>query len=46
MAGIDINTKLCMHYDGVDTSTDMKDSSPRHHAFTVAGDAQLDTGQK
>ena len=36
---------LIAHLDGVDASTTITDSSNRGHAFTVSGNAQLDTAE-
>lgn len=35
-----------LHFDGVDATTTMTDSSGNNHAFTAVGNAQLDTAQK
>ena len=43
MAGIDENTKLILHCNGVDESTDFPDSSDSEHVVTAHGDAQIDT---
>lgn len=48
MAGLDANTNLLLHCDGIDTSTTIPDSSittPKGNA-TVFGTAQLDTAQQ
>ena len=39
------NTKLLLHMDGADTSTDFEDKSPSGHTITAQGDAQVDTAQ-
>jgi hypothetical protein len=39
------NTKLLLHMDGTDGSTDFKDDSDSQHAVTANGDAQVDTAQ-
>lgn len=41
----DVNTKLLLHCDGADASTTFTDSSVFGHTMTVAGNAQIDTGQ-
>ena len=42
----DSNTKLLMHFDGVDGSTTFTDSSSGSHSISGVGGAQLDTAQK
>jgi len=44
MAGIDDYTVLCLHFDGPDGSTDVRDCAGRHSP-TVAGTAVIDTAQ-
>lgn len=46
MAGNDSYTKLLLHCDGADTSTDFPDASPSNHTVTAQGDAQVDTAQQ
>ncbi len=43
--GIDAQTVLCLHGDGVDGSTTITDSSSFSHAVTVVGNTQVDTAQ-
>ena len=45
MADIDEYTKLLLHCDGADESTDFPDSSDSGHTVTANGDAQIDTAQ-
>lgn len=45
MAGIDSNTKLMLHMDGVDASTTFTDASDSAHSPTAVGNAQIDTAQ-
>jgi len=40
------NTKLLLHFEGADESTDFTDSSDSGHADTAINDAQIDTAQK
>ena len=42
----DAYTKLLLHFDGADESTDFIDSSASAHADTPVGNAQMDTAQK
>jgi len=46
MAGIDNFTKLLLHCNGTDGSTDFPDSSYSEHTVTAVGNAQVDTAQK
>lgn len=46
MAGINSNTKLMLHFNGIDGSTTMTDDSPSSHTVTAYGSAQLDTAYK
>lgn len=43
--GIDSYTKLMLHFNGVDGSTTITDSSTSPHSPSASGDAQLDTAQ-
>ncbi len=42
----DVYTKLMIHGDGSDGSTDFTDGSPSEHAVTANGNVQLDTAKK
>jgi len=46
MAGNDYHTRLLLHCDGADESTDFPDASPAGHAIEVFGDVQVDTAQQ
>ena len=46
MAGIDANTVLMLHCNGVDASTSFPDNSDSAHAMSAQGDAQVDTARK
>ncbi|MDP2939998.1 MAG: LamG-like jellyroll fold domain-containing protein [Candidatus Omnitrophota bacterium] len=41
----DFNTKLLLHNNGADGSTNFLDSSPHDHSVTANGDAQIDTAE-
>lgn len=43
--GIDANTKLLLHFDGENGSTNFVDSSSSQHPVTAIGDAQIDTAE-
>src|ERR1041384_2274292 len=45
MAGIDSNTILCLHMDGVNNSTTFTDSSQSPHTFTAYSGAKISTAQ-
>ena len=45
MAGIDANTMLLLHCDGVDASTTFTDSATSPNTCTANGNAQIDTAQ-
>ena len=44
--GIDSNTKLMLHCDGIDATTTFTDDSDSSHTVTAEGTAQIDTAQK
>jgi len=45
-SGVDSYTKLLLHCNGTDGSTDFDDSGYTGHTVTVNGDTQIDTSQK
>ena len=45
-SGIDIYTKVTLHFEGVDNSDSFRDSSFYEHPFTAIGGAIIDTAQK
>lgn len=44
--GIDSDTKLMLHCDGNDGSTNYTDDSPSEHTIVAKGNVQIDTAQK
>ena len=46
MSGLDANTKLLLHCDGIDEATSFPDASPSNHTITAGSNAQVDTAVK